>query len=49
MKHGSTVDMRLRNQVGDGGFYVYEEYIPFLWENENIYYNIEKPTEENLE
>ena len=48
-KHGATVDMKLRNMGDYGGLYVDKEYIPFLWDNKNIYYNIEKPTEEDLE
>ena len=49
MKHGAIVDMTHRNLGGDGGLYVDEEYLPFWWENEKLYYNIEKPTEEDLE
>ena len=49
MKHGATVDMTHRNLGGDGGLYVNEEYLPFWWYNENIYYNIEKPTAEDIE
>ena len=49
MKHGATVDMTPRNLVDDVGLYVNEDYLPFLWDNENIHYNIEKPTEEDLE
>ena len=49
MKHESTVDMTPSNLGGDGGLYVDEEYLPFWWDNEKIYYNIEKTTEENLE
>ena len=41
--------MTISNMGGDGGLYVDEEYLPFWWDNENIYYNIEKPTEEDLE
>ena len=48
-KHGATVDMTPRNLGGDGGLYVDEEYLPFWWDNEKLYYNIEKPTEEELE
>ena len=48
-KHGARVDMTHRNLVGDGGLYVDEEYLPFWWDNEKLYYNIQKPTEENIE
>ena len=48
MKHGSTVHMKPRNLGHDGSLYVDEEYLPFWWDNENIYYNIEKPTEEDI-
>ena len=33
MKHGISVDMTPRNLGGDGGLYVYEEYLPFWWYN----------------
>ena len=37
------------NNLGvDRGLYFNEEYLLFWWDNENIYYNIEKPTEEYL-
>ena len=48
MKYGETVDMTPRNLGGDGGLYSDEEYLQLWWDNENIYHNIEKPTEENL-
>ena len=48
-KHGATVDMTTKNLGGDGGLYVNAEYLPFWWDNEKLYYNIEKPTEEYLE
>ena len=34
---------------GGGGLYVDEEYLLFWWDNENLYYNIVKPTEDDLE
>ena len=40
MKNSTTVDMTPRNLGGDGDLYVDEEYLPFWWFNENIYYNI---------
>ena len=49
MKHGATVDMTHINQVGVGCLYVDEGYIPFCWDNEKLYYNIQKPTEEDIE
>ena len=49
MKHGATVDMKHRNMVGDGSLYVDEEYPPFWQDNEKLYYNIQKPTEEDIE
>ena len=48
MKNGATVDMTPRNLGGDGGLYFDEEYLPFWWDNEKIYYNIEKHTEEYI-
>ena len=45
MKHGTTVDMTPRNLSVDRGLYIDEAYLPFWWDNENLYYNIEKPTE----
>ena len=48
MKHGGTVDIKPRNLSHDGSLYVDEEYFLFWWDNENIYYNIDKPTEEDL-
>ena len=48
IKDGATVDTTNRNLVGDGGLYVDEEYLQFWRDNENLYYNIEKTTEENL-
>ena len=41
--------MTPRNLIVDGDLYVDEEYIPFWCDNEKLYYNIEKPTEEGLE
>ena len=38
--------MTARNMVGDGVLYTDEEYLPLWWDNENIYYKIDKPTEE---
>ena len=49
IKHGSTVDTTPRNLGSDGGLCVDEEYLPFWWDNENIYYNIKKPTEDDIE
>ena len=49
MKYGSTVDIKPRNLSGYGGLYVNGEYLPFWWDNENFYYNIEKSTEEDIE
>ena len=40
--------MKPRNLGGDGGLYVDEEYIPFWWDDEKLYYNIEKPTEVDI-
>ena len=40
IKHGVTVAMAPRNLGGDGGLYVDEEYLPFWWDNEKLYYNI---------
>ena len=37
--------MKPRNLGHDGSLYVDEEYLPFWWDNENLYYNIEKRTE----
>ena len=48
IKHGTTVDMTPRNLGGDGGLYFDEEYLQIGWDNENLYYNIEKHTEEDL-
>ena len=48
-KHGARVDMTHRNLVGDGGVYVDEEYLPFWWNNEKLYFNIHKPIEEDIE
>ena len=48
-KHGAIVDMKPRNMGDYGGLYVDKEYIPFLWDNKNIYNNTEKPTGEELE
>ena len=48
-KHGATVDMTTRNLGGDRGLQVDEEYLPFWWDNEKLYYIIEKPTEEDIE
>ena len=48
-KHGATVDMTPRNLGGGGGLYVYEEYLSFWLDNEKLYYNIEEPTEEDIE
>ena len=45
MEHGATVDMKPRNLDGDGGLYVDEEYLPFWWDNEKLYYSIEKHAE----
>ena len=39
--------MTISNMGGDGGLYFNEEYLPFCWDDENLYYNIEKPTEQN--
>ena len=41
--------MKSRNLGSDGGLHVDEEYLLFWWDNEQTYYNIEKPTEEDLE
>ena len=49
MKHGEKVDMAPMNLGGDKRLYVYEEYLPFYWYNEKLYYNIQKTTEEYLE
>ena len=49
MKHGATVDMTPMNLGGGGGLYVTEEYLSFWWDNEKLYYIIEKPNEEFLE
>ena len=49
MKRVSAVDMKPSNLGSYGGLYVDEEYLPFLWENKNIYNNTEKPTGEDLE
>ena len=49
MKHGSSVDMTPSNMGGDGGLYFNEEYLPFWWDDENLYYNTEKPTEDDIE
>ena len=49
IKRGSTVYMTPRNLGGGGGLYVDEEFTPFWWDNKKLYYNIEKPTEEDLE
>ena len=48
MKYGATVDMKTGNLGDDGGLYVDEEYLPFWWDNINLYYNIEISTEENF-
>ena len=48
VKHGATVDMKTRNLGGDGSLYIDEEYVHFWWYNEKLYYNIEKPNEEDL-
>ena len=48
-KKGETVDITPRNLGGDGGLYVNEEYLLFWWDNENLFYNTEKSTEEYLE
>ena len=48
MKHGATVDMTPRYLGGDGVLYVDEEYLLFRWDNEKLYYNTEKPVEEDL-
>ena len=44
-KYGETVDATTRILGGNGGLFVDEEYILFCWYHENLYYNIEKPTE----
>ena len=49
MKHGTIVYTTPRNLGGDGGLYVDEEYLPFCWDNKNLYFSIDKPTEEDLE
>ena len=49
MKQGATVDITPINLGGDGGLYVNEEYIPFWWDNEKLYYNIYITTEEEHE
>ena len=41
--------MTPRNLGGGGGLYVYEEYLSFWLDNEKLYYNIEEPTEEDIE
>ena len=48
MEYGETFDMTPRNLGVDGGLYSDEEYLSIWWDNKNIYYNIEKPTEEDL-
>ena len=40
MKHGAKVDMAPMNLGGDKRLYVNEEYFPFYWDNEKLYYNI---------
>ena len=40
IKNGATVDMKLKKLGGDGGLYVDEEYLPFWWDSENLYFNI---------
>ena len=47
-KHGAAVDMTPMNLGCYGVLYVDVEYLPFWWDSKNIYYNIEKPTEEDL-
>ena len=49
IKHEKNIDMTPRNMSVDGGLYVDGGYLPFCWDNENLYYNTEKPTEEDLE
>ena len=49
IKHWATVAMAPRNLGGDEGLYVDEEYLPFRWDNEKLYYNKEKLSEEELE
>ena len=48
MIHGAKDDMIPMNLSGDGFLYVDETYLLFRWDNENIYYNIQKHTEEYL-
>ena len=49
MIHCVTIDLTPITLGEEGVIFIEEEYLPFWWENEKLYYNIENPTIQDLE
>ena len=48
MRHGHVVDLTPKDLDGEGAMWVDEEYMPFVWDQEKLFFRIEKPNEGEL-
>ena len=48
MRHGIQLDMTPTKFGGEGGMRIEEQFFPFLFDDEKLYYNISRPTPEDL-
>ena len=49
MKHGVKFDMTPIKFGGKGGMYIEQEFFPFEFDDEKLFFNIQKPTKEDLD
>jgi hypothetical protein len=49
MKHGVTVDMVPPKYGGTGGIRIDDEHLPFQFDNEKLFWEISKPTQDDLD
>eukprot|EP00957_Ditylum_brightwellii_P170760 12997465-Ditylum_brightwellii.AAC.1 len=48
MRHGAKVDLSTQNLGNVGAMYVDKEYMPFKWDDEELFIRIEKPNKGDL-
>jgi hypothetical protein len=49
MRHGVKMDLTPTKYGGDGGMRIEEEFFPFQFDNEKLFFDIEHPTPEDME